>query len=430
MRLATSLKKISNPIFIILLTILVQIVITLFYTNTKHFSIRALIRNLSIVLAVYYGVKTGNYLLFLLPVILELGIELLKYNGFYIEKYIATEYQYNDYWREIVKKNPLLSNFSEANYDSILGFNTRDHSSENIKKIDDWSREIYKNSLINKDDKIARTNIKKISDDAKFKLLLSKCTIKPEMRILEIGFGEGDFLNYIYENYGIRPIGVSISTEQVELVKSRGFEAYALDSWKMTPELIGTYDLIIQCGNLEYIRCSGDDPDKTYTKYCSIINKLLRPDGEYVITCVHSNNENFGNYSMYDNIRGYFLWSGNDGYYPTNYDGFSKYANTSGFRTIHREERTNDYLIASALFMSALQCSSGDCVTSFTIPGFLNALVKTIAGPYYVHTYICYSPTSSYDWLPWMWEFVPQKKNDKWVSPVTLQYIWFKKEYR
>ena len=427
MKVAASLKKIPNPLFIILLTILVQIVVTLFYTNTKHFSIRALIRNLSIVLAVYYSIKSGNYLLLLIPIVLEVTLELLKYNGLHIEKYVATEYQYNDYWREIVKKNPILSNFSEANYGSILGLNTRDHTSENIKKIDDWSREIYTKSLINKDDKMNVVNIKKISDDAKFKLLLSKCTIKPNMRILEIGFGEGDFLNYIYENYGIRPIGVSISKEQVELVKSRGFEAYTLDAWKMTPELIGTYDLIIQCGNLEYIKCKGDDPDTTYTKYSSIINKLLRPDGEYVITCIHLNNENFGEYSLYDCIRAYFLWSGNDGYYPLNYDGFSKYANKSGLKTIHREERTNDYCITCALFFSAFQCSSGECVTSFSTPGFLDALVKTIAGPYYVHTYICYSPTSSYDWVPWMWEFIPQKKGDKWVTPATLEYIWFKK---
>ena len=153
----------------------------------------------------------------------------------------------------------------------------------------------------------------------------------------------------------------------------------------------------------------------------------MRPDGEYVITCIHLNNENFGEYSLYDCIRAYFLWSGNDGYYPLNYDGFSKYANKSGLKTIHREERTNDYYIATALFMSAFQCSSGECVTSFSTPGVLDALVKTIAGPYYVHTYICYSPTSSYDWVPWMWEFIPQKKGDKWVTPATLEYIWFKK---
>lgn len=39
------------------------------------------------------------------------------------------------------------------------------------------------------------------------------------MRVLEIGFGEGDFMLYLREHYNINPIGVSISCEQVNLVK-------------------------------------------------------------------------------------------------------------------------------------------------------------------------------------------------------------------
>ena len=54
---------------------------------------------------------------------------------------------YNDYWRELNKKDTIFSNFSEGIYDSILGFNTKDHSSENNKLILDWSYKIYNNSI-------------------------------------------------------------------------------------------------------------------------------------------------------------------------------------------------------------------------------------------------------------------------------------------
>jgi len=413
------------------LTVLVQIIITYGYTNSKHFSIRALIRNLSIALAIFFAVKTQKWWIVMIPLLLEILIETLKFNGFHFEKYIATEYQYNDYWREVVKANPILSNFTEANYDSIFGLNTRDRSSENIKRIDDWCRHVYAQSLKEKGTHVPGTDIdlftlKKRTDDAKFELLLSKYPIHSGMRILEIGFGEGDFMNYIYEHYGIRPVGVSLANEQVELVKSRGFEAHTMDSWDMTPEVLGTYDLIIQCGNLEYIMCSGEDPQKVYTKYCAIINRLLNPGGKYVITCIHIN-EHFGKWRISDYMHCYFLWSGNDGHYPLSSDGFSKYANTSGLLTKYREDRTNDYYIASALFFSSLQCSSGQCNTSYNTYDVMKALIKTIAGPYFAHTYACYMATSSYEWQPFMWEFIPQKKEEGWVSPVTLQYIWFEK---
>ena len=112
--------------------------------------------------------------------------------------------------------------------------------------------------------------LKKITDDNKFKLICETCKIKNGMKILEIGFGEGDFMLYLRQNYNIDATGVSISLEQVNLVKSRGFNAYCMNSWDMTKEVLGTYDLILQCGNLEYIKCTGESHD-VYAKFCNII---------------------------------------------------------------------------------------------------------------------------------------------------------------
>jgi hypothetical protein len=57
-------------------------------------------------------------------------------------------------------------------------------------------------------------------------------------------------------------------------------------------------------------------------------------------------------------------------------------------------------------------------------------IIKTIADPYYIHTYLCYSPRKDFYWLPWQWEFIPQNIkgiNNEWITPVTLQYILFQK---
>jgi hypothetical protein len=68
------------------------------------------------------------------------------------------------------------------------------------------------------------------------------------------------------------------------------------------------------------------------------------------------------------------------------------------------------------------------CQSSVSYLGLLEAITKTIAGPYYIHTYLCYSPVKSFYWIPFQWEFIPQKKDNKWITPTTLQYILFIKE--
>ena len=418
---------IINCLFIFLFVFLLQYIITYKCTNTKEFSKRALIRNLSIAYSIYFAILTKQYYILLFPLFLEILLEYLKYKGIFIDKYIATKYQYNDYWRNINIVNDIFSNFSEANYDKILGFNTTDLSQSNIKKILIWTKYIYYKSLKEKNELLTDINgnkhnakdLKKITDNNKFKLICDKCNIQKGMKILEIGFGEGDLMSYIYEKYNIRTVGVSISSEQVKLVEDRGFIAYNLDAWNMKPEIIGKYDLILQCGNLEYIKCQGEKNEK-YLYYSKIIKSLLNNNGKYFITCIHLN-DNF-NFNLYDKIRCYILWSGNDGSYPKSKNGFSKYAESIGLKKIYQEDRTIDYWISSVLFMSYFQYKKNNTMNLY---GLLNALFKTIAAPYYIHTYLCYTPTYNYYWLPWLWEFVPQERNNKLEFPVTLEYILF-----
>jgi cyclopropane fatty-acyl-phospholipid synthase-like methyltransferase len=416
---------------LLLIILVLQLFVTYQYTNTKQFSIRAFIRNISIGYSLYFAFSTKKYYILLLPIILEICLEYLKYKGIYMDKYIATTYQYSDYWRNINKRDTIFSNFSEANYNKIIGFDTTDLSQTNLKNILNWTYNIYNKSLKEKNHLLTDINgkkhdaikLKKITDNNKFKLICEKCNIQNGMTILEVGFGEGDLMNYIYEHYNIRPIGVSISSEQVKLVKSRGFTAYEMDAWKMTPEVIGTFDLILQCGNIEHMKCQGE-PNEVYIDYSIIIKNLLKPNGKYFVTCIHLN-ENFER-NLYDNLRCYILWSGNDGSYPKSKSGFTKYVEQAGLTKLYQEDRTIDYWITTTLYMSYLQCRKNNvCVNSLTTKGLIDALFKTIAAPYYIHTYLCYSPTDDYFWLPWLWEFVPQERNNKLEFPTTLEYILF-----
>lgn len=417
------MKKNTLGIFgiAIVIVLILQIVITYGFTYTRIFSFRALIRNVSILIPIVYGIK---YIW--VPLVLEFIIELLRFKGYYFEKYIATTYLYNDFF-SYVAKYPLLTNYSEANYDGLIGIDMTDYSQENLKRVRDWGQNVYYESLKNpspyftdvKGEKHDST-IKYKSDNQKFDYICKKCNIKPGMKILEIGFGQCDFLMYIRDHYGISPVGVSIANEQVKKAKELGFEAHCLASWNITEE-IGKFDLVLQCGNVEYILLLGDSKEK-YKDYCENIKRILNPEGKYFITCCHMNKSYVRSFS--DLAKTYILCSGNDGCYPNGTDGFTKYAQKAGLKVLYREERTFDYYVACILYFSFLRCMNKK-ETVMDALDLSRALLLTIAAPYYIHSYLCYQPSEYLPVTPFTWEFEPQPQKDKLDFPCTLQYILF-----
>jgi cyclopropane fatty-acyl-phospholipid synthase-like methyltransferase len=404
----------------IVIVLILQLIVTYGFTYTKLFSFRALIRNLSILIPIVYGVQ---YVW--IPILLEGILETLKYKGYYIDKYIATTYSYNDYVRAMNIKYPILTNLTEGNYDGLLGFDMTDYSQENLKRIRDWCQKTYFQLLSNPSRYIIDgkgekhdLSIKYKSENQKFDYICKKCEIKPGMKILEIGFGECDFLEYIRSKYGISPVGVSIASEQVKKATSLGFEAYCLDGWNITEE-IGKFDLVLQCGNIEHFRLMGE-PEEKYKDFCEIIKKVLVPKGKYFITCCHQNTE--FDWSVTDRVKAYILWAGNDGAYPLGPDGFTKYAKRSGFKLLYQEDRTFDYYVNEILLFSFLRCDK-KCHNVIDPFSLSRALLLTIAAPYFIHTYLCYQPSKDLPVAPFAWEFEPQLKSKGWEFPNTLQYI-------
>ena len=186
-----------------------------------------------------------------------------------------------------------------------------------------------------------------------------------------------------------------------------------------TPINIGTYDTIIQCGIVEYVKLSGQDDEKVYTKYGKIIQQLLKPRGKYFVTCVHINTD-FTSYSLSDYYNGYILWSGNDGYYPRGKYGFSSYI---PLKKIYQEEKTQDYYVTSIIWLVVLHCGySNICKENWTL---YSAILKSIIAPYFIHSYVQLTPNNKFYFQSWLWQFIPQLKGDKYVTPVTLEYIMF-----
>jgi len=352
-------------------------------------------------------------------------IETLKYNGVYLDKYISTTYLYNDHFRDINIRYPILTNLTEGNFDGLLGINMTDYSQHNLKRVRDWAQKTYYESLTNSspnfidlDGKKHDKTIKYTSENQKFEYICKKCKIKSGMKILEIGFGECDFLVYIRKHYGISPVGVSIANEQVKKAKELGFEAYCLDGWNIT-EKIGKFDLVLQCGNLEHFRLMGESEER-YKDLCEVIKRVLNPKGYYFLTACHQNTE--FNWSLTDRVKAYILWTGNDGAYPLGPNGFTKYAKQSGFNVLYQEDRSFDYYIHETLFFSFFRCTH-TCHSTVDFYSFTRALLLTIAAPYFIHSYLCYQPSKYFPMVPFAWEFEPQLKENGWEFPNTLQYI-------
>lgn len=413
------------------IVLLIQLCVTYLYTNTKRFSITSLIRNTSFVIFIYLFIKTYKIYYLLLPFLLEIIIESIKYSGYQLDKYIATEYAYSDYFRELNKTNTIYSNFSEGIYNNMFGIDLLDHSPENLKKMLSWTKNMYESSYKNKSQTVHGLNgttyddankLKKIGDINKFKTICDICKVHKNMKILEIGFGEGDFLNYLKENYGIQAVGVSIADEQVKLIKSRGFEAYHMNMWDITNK-IGTFDLVIQCGNLEYARCTNESETK-YEDYFKIIQKMLNKNGKYFITCLHLTENIFNKLNLYDWVKMYILSFGNDGAYPNGKFALTKHAENAKLKNIFQIERTNEYYLTSILYLASYRFVNKEN-NIFTYLGLLDSIIKTIADPYYIHTYLCYTPTPNFNWCPWIWQFIPFQRGDWFGQFATLEYILF-----
>jgi hypothetical protein len=195
--------------------------------------------------------------------------------------------------------------------------------------------------------------------------------------------------------------------------------------WDITEE-IGKYDVVIQCGNLEYAVTFGENHQK-YKDYCTIIKRILNPEGKFFVTCCHVNDKfTYPEYSLSDLIKGYILWSGNDGGYPEGKDGFTKYAQEAGLTLIYQEDRTLDYYIAMMLYFSFLRCDDekkGTCHTIVEPFSLSRALLLTIACPYFIHMYFQLQGNQYLPVVPFAWEFEPQLRKNEWKMPVTLQYI-------
>ena len=420
----TILKQIKkNNFFFHLITVIliIQLLLTYGFTNTKKFSIQAYIMNVVFCYSCYIAYKTSNLFYLLIPLIVKLIFILFIVN---IPQYITTEYLYNDYFENVQCKNDGCLNFyTEGDYNGILPFNTLDTSNKNVYKIQKWAFNEFKNP------KVLNKNVMNDSQLNKYKWIVEKTNINSQSKVLEMGFGKLDLMEYIRNNTGATIEGTNISKVHVDNGLKNGFKCYQIDHTDIGNHLdtLKDYDLIICNGTLEYLLNTGDILDKL-DKFTQNINKMLKPGGLLFITTIHFNGK--GNYpkdiiytylnqeNTYMNMYNiYNLAYGNEGSYPLCCNQFTNYLEKNNLKTIKKEDHTLDYFLYSINWYNCQKLNY--CYKNKFLQNIKHFICYLVA-PLYLESYLCYTRISNKKYLPWLWQFIRQKNG---YQPVTHQWI-------
>ncbi|WP_431679686.1 class I SAM-dependent methyltransferase [Kitasatospora sp. KL5] len=116
------------------------------------------------------------------------------------------------------------------------------------------------------------------AQEAKLDLICRKLGLRPGMRLLDVGCGWGSLLIHAARHYGVTAVGVSISTEQVDLARSRVAEAGLADRVEVRLQDYreisdGPFDAVSSVGMAEHVGAV------QYLTYARGLYGLLAPGG-------------------------------------------------------------------------------------------------------------------------------------------------------
>jgi cyclopropane-fatty-acyl-phospholipid synthase len=129
------------------------------------------------------------------------------------------------------------------------------------------------------------------AQEAKLELTCRKLGLKAGMRVLDIGCGWGSFMKYAAERHGVSCVGATVSAEQVALGRERcaGLPVeFLLEDYRDLPGKAGRFDRIVSLGMFEHVG------HKNYGTFIEVAEKLLEPDGLFLLHTIGRNEQGEG----------------------------------------------------------------------------------------------------------------------------------------
>ncbi|PWK60968.1 SAM-dependent methyltransferase [Roseicyclus mahoneyensis] len=121
------------------------------------------------------------------------------------------------------------------------------------------------------------------AQDAKKHHIAAKLCLSPDMEVFEIGCGWGGMALTLAQDYGVRVLGVTLSTEQHKIATARAARAGLSDRVRFELKdyraVSGQFDRIVSIGMFEHVGAPH------YGEYFDVVRDRLKPDG---IALIHT----------------------------------------------------------------------------------------------------------------------------------------------
>lgn len=268
----------------------------------------------------------------------------------------------------------------------------------------------------------------------KWDFMIEKLNLKPGDKLIDIGCGYGDWLNYA-RSKGVDVIGVNISPEQSLTAREKHGLEIITTNWKEIPQtealrkrLYGKFDAVTFMDTVEHYVPSKYRNDaakraEIYTRMFEMAFHLLKADSttnRVFISCLHMTNPPK---TLSDNFACYLQTRFHSGYYPAHDDGLVKWS-VDYFTELERHDKTEDYRLTSVLDPDHF----GSPKIRWTPKKAGLVILAFLIDPHHLHKWLEFRTDA------WMWHFGedafnPKYDNDhqKTVRHVTLWWLVLQK---
>ncbi len=275
---------------------------------------------------------------------------------------------------------------------------------------------------------------KQQSQQDKWDFMLEKLNLKPGDRLIDVGCGYGDWLNYA-QSKGIEVVGVNISPDQACIAQKEYGLDIIISNWKDIPKtpalrerLYGQFDAVTFMDTVEHYvpskyRNRHEKKGEIYGAMFEMAHHLLKPDSKgnrIFISCLHMIRSPR---TLEDFWACYLQTRFHSGFYPVGDNGLMKWSGDY-FTELERHDKTEDYRLTSVFDPNHF--GSPDIKMTPKKMGW--AILLFFLDPHHLHKWMEYRTEA------WMWHFGKDAFNPKYdnehqkqIRHVTLWWLILQK---